>query len=102
MSLRKRKEVIDTTDKSAKKHRIATKGANFYIPLNKLDLSEATSAVEEKTYSQTEVTAILAKQQQEFRSLLEDKLREQFLMFNQFYINNIFKEYEKNDCSYIV
>jgi len=56
----------------------------------------------EKTYSQTEVTALLAKQQKDFRSLLEEKLREQFLMFNHFYMNNVFKEYENSECSYIV
>ena len=41
------------------------------------------------------------KQQKDFRSILEEKLKEQFLIFNQFYINNIFKEYEKNEFSYI-
>jgi hypothetical protein len=103
MSLRKRKDVNDTVDKQSKKHRTVNKGVNLFIPLNKLDLSDNTSdEPAEKTYSQSEVTALLAKQQQEFRCLLEDKLREQFTMFNQFYINNIFKEYEKNDCSYII
>jgi hypothetical protein len=98
MSLRKRKDVDELVDKQSKKHRTANKGINFYIPLS--DNTSDTGA--EKIYSHSEVTALLAKQQQEFRSLLEDKLREQFLVFNQFYINNIFKEYEKNDCSYIV
>jgi len=114
MSVRKKRSVNDTPDKSVKRHRITSKGVNFYIPLHKLNLNDAnnidkninkndeTSTVTaEKIYTQTEVTELLNKQQKDFRSLLEEKLQEQFVMFNQFYINNIFKEYEKNDFSYI-
>jgi hypothetical protein len=105
MSLRKRKNSSETLDKQVKKVR---RGINFYIPLHKLNLSndiknddENDGSSEEKTYTQTEVTALLNKQQSDFRKILEEKLKEQFLMFNQFYINNIFKEYEKNEFSYI-
>ena len=105
MSGRKRKDFNETRGKHAKKHRISSGGINFYIPLHKLDLSEDTTDTlareAEKTYTQQEVTDLLAKQQKDFRSLLEDKLQEQYLMFNQFYINNIFKEYDKNEFSYI-
>jgi hypothetical protein len=108
MSFRKRKDFNETRDKHSKKHRTSSKGINFYIPLHKLHLSAnenendtSTEKVEEKTYSQKDVTALLAKQQEDFRYLLEEKLKEQYLMFNQFYINNIFKEYEKDDFSYI-
>jgi hypothetical protein len=99
MSLRKRKNSSDTSTNQAKKIR---RSINFYIPLNSLNINDDGEAIsEEKKYTQTEVTALLHKQQQDFRSILEEKLKEQFLMFNQFYINNIFKEYEKNECSYI-
>ena len=111
MSLRKRKNSSETSNKQVKKLR---RNINFYIPLNKLNLSSDINDIngdnddikndtssEEKTYTQTEVTALLNKQQKDFRSILEEKLKEQFLMFNQFYINNIFKEYEKNEFSYI-
>lgn len=111
MSLRKRKNSSETSNKQVKKVR---RNINFYIPLNKLNLSSDINDIngdnddikndtfsEEKTYTQSEVTALLNKQQKDFRSILEEKLKEQFLMFNQFYINNIFKEYEKNEFSYI-
>ena len=109
MSLRKRKNSSETSNKQVKKVR---RGINFYIPLNKLNLAsddingdtddiKNDTSSEEKTYTQTEVTALLNKQQKDFRSILEEKLKEQFLMFNQFYINNIFKEYDKNEFSYI-
>jgi hypothetical protein len=106
MSFRKRKDVTDTKGKHAKKHRISSGGINFYIPLHKLDLSEeknetSSEAEAVKIYTQKEVTTLLAKQQKDFKSLLEEKLKEQYLMFNQFYINNIFKEYDKNEFSYI-
>ena len=109
MSLRKRKNSSETSNKQVKKVR---RNINFYIPLNKLNLSsdinndiiddiKNDTSSEEKTYTQSEVTALLNKQQKDFRSILEEKLKEQFLMFNQFYINNIFKEYDKNEFSYI-
>ena len=106
MSFRKRKDFNETRDKHTKKHRISSGGINFYIPLHKLDLSEEknetlTEAESVKIYTQKEVTALLAKQQKDFKSLLEEKLKEQYLMFNQFYINNIFNEYDKNEFSYI-
>jgi hypothetical protein len=107
MSIRKRKDFTESRVKPSKKHRISSGGINFYIPLHKLDLSDdinKTDTLEsesEKIYTQKEVTSLLAKQQKEFRSLLEDKLKEQYIMFNQFYINNIFKEYEKDEFSYI-
>ena len=108
MSLRKRKNSSETSNKQVKKlHR----SINFYIPLNELNLSsdinndtddiKNDTSSEEKIYTQSEVTALLNKQQKDFRSILEEKLKEQFLIFNQFYINNIFKEYEKNEFSYI-
>jgi len=111
MSLRKRKNSSETSNKQVKKVR---RNINFYIPLNKLNLESDINDIsddiddikndtssEEKTYTQSEVTALLNKQQKDFRSILEEKLKEQFLMFNQFYINNIFKEYDKNEFSYI-
>ena len=109
MSLRKRKNSSETSNKQVKK---VCRNINFYIPLNKLNLSsdinndiiddiKNDTSSEEKTYTQSEVTALLNKQQKDFRSILEEKLKEQFLMFNQFYINNIFKEYDKNEFSYI-
>jgi len=103
MSFRKRKNISESADKHLKKHRNSSKGINFYIPLHNLELSDNTdtSTNTEKTYTQKEVTVLLAKQQQDFRSLLEDKLKEQYIMFNQFYINNIFKEYETDEFSYI-
>ena len=52
-------------------------------------------------FSQEEVTALLHNQEQIFREILEEKLREQFNMFNQMYIDTIFKEYKNTDVSYI-
>jgi hypothetical protein len=90
------------TERSNKKKRLSTKGVSFYIPLN-LHINNETSVpvVEETTFTQTEVTALLAKQEHYFRQLLEEKLKEQFNMFNQLYIENIFKEYSRLECPYI-
>ena len=71
--------------------------------------SEASRSVSEanantntnKIYTQEEVDAMLCKQEQLFRTILEEKLREQFNVFNQIYIDNIFKDYQKTDVSYI-
>ena len=99
MSSRKRRTSAENAyDKEPKKKRL---GINVYIPINKLNITEEIDTSTVKTYSQEEVTALLKKQENVFRSLLEEKLREQFNMFNQFYINNIFKEYEKTDLTYI-
>ena len=99
---RKRALADDSTEKSNKKKRLSTKGVSFYIPLN-LHINNETSVpvVEETTFTQTEVTALLAKQEHYFRQLLEEKLKEQFNMFNQLYIENIFKEYIRLECPYI-
>jgi hypothetical protein len=116
--IRKRHFNTDGLDKRNKKRRTsANKGVSFYIPLNVNIATEVTDAVpvpvpvpvpvsvprplEELKYTQAEVTALLATQEQVFRQLLEDKLKEQFNMFNQLYIDNIFKEYTRIDCSYI-
>ena len=101
-TIRKRPLTDDCQEKSNRRRRIsANKGVSFYIPLNiNIDADPATS-VEEPLYTQTEVTALLAKQEQAFRQLLEEKLREQFNVFNQLYIDNIFKEYKHVDFSYI-
>jgi hypothetical protein len=53
------------------------------------------------SYTKAEVTALLNKQEQTFRILLDEKLKEQFNVFNQLYINNVFKEYNSVDLSYI-
>ena len=52
-------------------------------------------------YREEEVTALLHNQEQNFRAILEEKLREQFNMFNQMYIDTIFKDYKNTDVSYI-
>lgn len=54
-----------------------------------------------RVYTQAEVTALMQNQEQIFRTILEEKLREQFNLFNQMYIDNIFKEYKNADLSYI-
>ena len=53
------------------------------------------------SYTKAEVIALLNKQEQTFRILLDEKLKEQFNVFNQLYINNVFKEYNSVDLSYI-
>ena len=52
-------------------------------------------------FTEEEVTALLHNQEQIFRAILEEKLREQFNMFNQMYIDTIFKDYKNTDVSYI-
>jgi hypothetical protein len=47
------------------------------------------------------IAALLNKQEQVFRAILEEKLREQFNIFNQLYIDTIFKDYKNTDLSYI-
>jgi len=101
-TIRKRSVNDDNQEKINRRRRIsANKGGNYYIPLNINIEADATLQIEEPRYTQTEVTALLAKQEQTFRQILEDKLREQYNMFNQHYIDNIFKEYHQGDCSYI-
>jgi len=101
-TIRKRSLTDDNQEKSNRRRRVsANKGVNFYIPLNINIEEDKSTQIEEPLYSQTEVTALLAKQEEAFRQLLEEKLREQFNMFNQLYIDNIFKEYHSGDCSYI-
>ena len=100
MSTIKRKNLQETDEKHLKRKRVSNTDINVYIPLHTLHLTEDTNT-KEKTYTQAEVTELLNKQQSDFRSLLEEKLQEQFVLFNQFYINNIFKEYAKNEFSYI-
>lgn len=102
---RKRALTDDSSEKSSKKKRLSTKEVSFYIPLN-LHINNESNAgaeplVDAPTFTQTEVTTLLAKQEQYFRQLLEEKLKEQFNMFNQLYIENIFKDYSKLECPYI-
>lgn len=102
-TIRKRSLQEDTfvNDRTNKKKRLSSKGVNLYIPLN-INIEEETSNhVEEPLYTQTEVMALLAKQEYDFRKILEEKLKEQFNIFNQQYIENIFKDYHNADCSYI-
>lgn len=101
-TIRKRPLNDDSQEKSIRKRRVsANKGVNFYIPLNINIEADMTTQMEEPLYTQTEVMALLAKQEQAFRQILEEKLREQFNIFNQHYIENIFNEYHNVDCSYI-
>ena len=101
-TIRKRSLNDDNQEKSNRRRRVsANKGMNFFIPLNINIEADTTVQIEEPRYTQTEVTALLAKQEQDFRKILEEKLREQFNLFNQHYIDNIFKEYNQGDCSYI-
>jgi len=101
-TIRKRSLTDDNQEKSNRRRRVSpNKGMNFYIPLNINIEADTTQVVDEPRYTQSEVTALLAKQEQAFRQLLEEKLREQFNVFNQLYIDNIFKEYNHVDCSYI-
>jgi hypothetical protein len=99
---RKRSSTEDAFDRNSKKKRLSNKGVNFYIPLNINIEADSSTPEEESLYTQTEVTALLAKQEQVFRQLLEEKLREQFNIFNQHYIDNIFKSHNNVECSYIV
>jgi hypothetical protein len=93
MSLRKRPSSDEMADHCSRKKRISSKGTTTHI--------SGCKSPEEKLYTQQDVTTLLGKQEQTFRLLLEEKLREQFNMFNQLYIDNIFKEYNANDHSYI-
>jgi hypothetical protein len=111
MSLRKKRTSTECGfEKESKRKRI---GINVYIPINKLNISDDSLASsscsassscckkEEKIYTQEEVSYLLTKQELTFRSLLEEKLREQFNIFNQLYIDNIFKEYKQTEVPYI-
>ena len=91
MSCRKRSFEEDTVDSIHKKKRILIK--NVY--------KRDAYSVDEKLYTQEEVNALLTRQEQSFRAILEEKLKEQFNMFNQLYIDNIFKDYNRADTSYI-
>lgn len=88
---------------SNRKRRLSMKEVNIFIPLNiSVENTNVNTEVEEPAlYTQSEVTALLAKQEQDFRRILEEKLSEQFNLFNQLYIDNIFREYNHIDCSYI-
>ena len=81
MSLRKRRSSSEgIMEKEFKRKKV---GINLYIPLHKLNLSdekkEATNSSlnEAKIYTQEEVTTLLHKQEQAFRALLDEKLREE-------------------------
>jgi len=80
---------------SNRKRRLSTKGVNIFT------VAVGEDDEEPALYTHSEVTALLAKQEQDFRRILEEKLREQFNLFNQMYIDNIFREYNHIDCSYI-
>jgi hypothetical protein len=64
-------------------------------------LGAVATATAQRMYTQGEVNSLLQEQEQIFRRLLEEKLREQYNMFNQHYIENIFKDYQHTDVSYI-
>jgi len=101
-TIRKRSLNDDIQEKSNRRRRVSSnKGVSFYIPVNINIEADPIPHVEEPRYTQTEVTALLARQEQAFRQILEEKLREQFNVFNQLYVDNIFKEYNQVDCSYI-
>ena len=114
----------DMSDNIYKKKRNSIKMYNLSKSLVSVSVSEASRSVSEasrsvseasrseasrseantntnKIYTQEEVDAMLCKQEQLFRTILEEKLREQFNVFNQIYIDNIFKDYQKTDVSYI-
>jgi hypothetical protein len=111
-SFRKRSCDDTLSNKVYKRTRVASKGINsnnefrVYIPLNKLNLSEKIDhdKTDNKIYTHDEVVTLLSKQEQTFRTLLEEKLREQFNMFNQLYIDNIFNDHNSSnskEMSYI-
>ena len=91
MSCRKRSFEEDTFDSINKKKRVFIK----------TPYKRDSCPLDEKLYTQEEVTALLTRQEQSFRAILEEKLKEQFNMFNQLYIDTIFKEYNRADVSYI-
>ena len=101
-TMRKRPVSEDSQERTSRKRRLSNKGVNLFIPVNfhasvSADLGEeASSSAEEPTYTQSEVCALLTNQEQAFRLILEEKLREQFNLFNQLYIDNIFREYESS------
>ena len=109
-TVRKRSLNDDELDRPAKKRHTASKGFNLYIPFNftthnALHNTAHNTALDaiitEPTFTQAEVTALLAKQEQTHRQLLEEALREQYNIFNKFYTENLLKTYNKTDCSYI-
>lgn len=116
-SVRKRSCDDTLSNKVYKRTRVASKGINsnnefrVYIPFNKLNLSDkiepensSHDKTDNKIYTHDEVIKLLSNQEQTFRTLLEEKLREQFNMFNQLYIDNIFKDYNSSnskEMSYI-
>jgi len=88
------------------------KSVNIVIPMHSLELNdihnsspdkEEENDLDLKCYTQSDVNEILQKQENAFRIIIEEKLKEQFNMFNQMYIDNIFKEYNcsNGDASYI-
>jgi hypothetical protein len=106
-TMRKRPVSDESQERNIRKRRLSNKGVNVFIPVNltpvnlhasvSADLGEeASSSTEEPTYTQSEVCALLTNQEQAFRLILEEKLREQFNLFNQLYIDNIFREYESS------
>lgn len=116
-TFRKRSLNEDDLDRPAKKRHTSSKGFNLYIPFNftahnaahntahntayNTAYNTALDSITEPTFTQAEVTALLAKQEQTHRQLLEEALREQYNIFNKFYTENLLKTYNKTDCSYI-
>jgi hypothetical protein len=103
-NIRKRSNTHE--DNFSKKKRTLSKSMSFYIPIHSLEIkSEPTSPIfcpdQEKLFTQTQVTELLEREKEKFKTILEEKLREQFNIFNQFYVENIFKEYKNTDASYI-
>jgi hypothetical protein len=115
MSLSRKRSSTNDEVSVSKKKRLSGKGVSFYIPIHKLDINCESSSIscpsiscpsissfsEEKVYTQKEVTELIEREKEKFKAILEEKLREQFNMFNQIYIENIFKEYKSTDLSYI-
>lgn len=83
-----------------KKRQMIYKSASSHTT-TKTGAEGQSKQIELPMYTQAEVTVLLHNQEQLFRAILEEKLREQFNMFNQMYIDNIFKEYKNADLSYI-
>lgn len=101
-TVRKRSLNDDELDRPTKKRHTASKDVNVYIPFNNTAHNTALDAtITEPTFTQTEVTALMAKQEQTHRQLLEEALREQYNIFNKFYTEHLLKTYNKTDCSYI-
>lgn len=98
----KRTHSEDNNEGVRKKKHVSNKQtySNVFVSCkNTPSVAAATPA--QRMYTQGEVNSLLQEQEQIFRRLLEEKLREQYNMFNQHYIENIFKDYQHTDVSYI-